>query len=147
MTGIAIEVTGIAEAFLGMRETQRRIASGLSGIALDIGLAAQADTDRRFDSSPPVETGGPVSGGINWPALTEGYLASRPERLGGQIYRDTGELQQSFQILRQSQDEIVYGSNLTKAGRLQELRPIVFAHPALVQTVENIMVAHLVGGF
>ena len=153
MIGFRVDVSGLAEALAGVTETQRRIRAGLSQVAFELATAAQADVDTRFQSAPATETGGPVSGGVNWSPLTPAYLQSHPRRRGGQIYRDTGEFQQSFavnapgNVFESSVGAVTFGSGLVKAGRLNELRPVVFASPELIQTSQNIVAAYVLGAF
>ena len=112
-----------------------QIAQAAPGIRLIL----QADVDRRFQTSPLVETGGTVWGDAEWNPLSTRYLRARPIRIGGQILRDTGELQQSFtaegSVWEVSGETLVFGSALPKAGRLNRDRPIVFWHPYLVGQV------------
>jgi phage gpG-like protein len=108
--------------------------------AAGIRLIIQSDVDQRFDSSPGVSTGGTVWGDEYWAAVQPQYLEYHPRRVGGQLLRDTGELQQSFtaegtSAYAVSGDEIVFGSALPKAGGLNRKRPIVFWHPYLVEQV------------
>jgi hypothetical protein len=105
-----------------------------------IRLIVQADVDQRFDSAPGVETGGTVWGDAYWGAVQPRYLEYHPRRVGGQLLRDTGELQQSFtaegtSMYKVSGDELVFGSALPKAGWLNRDRLIIFWHPRLVEQV------------
>lgn len=105
-----------------------------------IRLIVQADVDQRFDSAPGVETGGTVWGDAYWGAVQPQYLEYHPRRIGGQLLRDTGELQQSFtaegtSINEISGDEFVFGSALAKAGRLHRDRSLIFWHPRLLEQV------------
>ncbi|MEO0538779.1 MAG: hypothetical protein AAF215_33590 [Cyanobacteria bacterium P01_A01_bin.123] len=99
-----------------------------------------ADVDERFNSAPRVRAGGVVYGGVNWPALTDPYLKANPRREGGQVLRDTGELQQSFtgdgQIYNVGKNEIEFGTALPKARGLQRKRPMIFIHDELLEEVE-----------
>jgi hypothetical protein len=105
-----------------------------------IRLIVQADVDRRFAESPSTETGGEVWGGEYWNPLGAKYLQDRPERLGGQILRDTGELQQSFtaeayRVYQVDGEELTFGTALPKAGRLHRDRSLIFWHPVLLEQV------------
>jgi hypothetical protein len=105
-----------------------------------IRLIVQADVDQRFDSSPGVETGGTVWGDAYWKPVQPEYLEYHPRRIGGQLLRDKGELQQSFtaegtSVSEVSGDEMVFGSALPKAGWLNRDRPLIFWHPRLVEQV------------
>lgn len=108
--------------------------------AAGIRLIVQSDVDQRFQSSPLTDTGGTVWGDAYWKPVTPEYLEYHPRRLGGQLLRDTGELQQSFtaegtSVYEVSGDELVFGSALAKAGRLHRDRPIIFWHPRLLEQV------------
>ena len=113
--------------------------------AQGIRLILQADVDQRFQSSPNTETGGQVWGGEQWSPLSRAYLGSHPRRINGQILRDTGELQQSFtaegvSVFEVGDRELVFGSALPKASRLNRDRPIVFWHPVLIEKVADFLV-------
>lgn len=108
--------------------------------AAGIRLIIQADLDQRFQSAPLTETGGTVWGDSYWKPVTPEYLEYHPRRVGGQLLRDTGELQQSFtaegtSVSEVSGDEFVFGSALPKAVRLHRDRPLIFWHPRLVEQV------------
>ena len=139
------------------------IVRALNAVAVDIGqpaIAQQirqtvlADIDERFDSAPGVESGGVVYGGVYWPPLSESYLAKNPRRFGGQILRDTGELQQSFTangaVFEANFQEVVVGTSLPKARGLHfgvfwgreipgRARPIVFIRDQLADDVVEVI--------
>lgn len=122
----------------------------LTQAAAGIRIIIQADVDRRFQSSPLVETGGTVWGDAYWGAVQPEYLEYHPRRVGGQLLRDTGELQQSFtaegtSINEVSGDEFVFGSALPKAGRLNRNRPMIFWHPRLIEQVAEYLGYWLAG--
>lgn len=123
---------------------------GDPAIAREIRQVVLADVDERFATAPSVESGGVVYGGVYWPPLSPSYLAQRPERSGGQILRDTGELQQSFTangaVFQTGPDEVIVGTALPKArglhggvfwgvSRPDLARPIIFVHDALANDV------------
>lgn len=117
-----------------------------------IRLLMQQDADLRFQSAPAVETGGEVYGGVQWRELSESYLAANPRRVGGQILRDTGELQQSltvegspYGIFEATDSEIVFGTALVKAGKLQRDRAFLFWHPILLEKVSSYLVQWIAG--
>lgn len=126
-------------------------ASDIRGQAADgIRLILQEDVDLRFESSPLTETGGIVYGGVQWASLSEAYMAANPRRYGGQILRDTGELQQSFtaygspyQIYDVAESYLVFGSALAKASKLHRKRPIVFWHNLLLEKIATFLVNYL----
>jgi len=147
---------------LGIQIDQRELAGisrllatasiniGQPEIAREIRQVVLADVDERFDRAPGVESGGAVYGGVYWPPLSDSYLAQRPDRVGGQLLRDEGELQQSFTangaIFRSGLNEVIVGTALAKARGLQfgvfwgterpELaRPILFLHEQLADDV------------
>jgi hypothetical protein len=139
-----------------------RVAEELHGIQLraqdiraagaPIRLLLQQDADLRFQSSPATETGGEVYGGVEWKALSESYLAQNPQRFGGQILRDTGELQQSltaeghpFSVFSVSESELVFGTALAKAGRLQRDRPFLFWHTLLLEKIADYLAGYVAG--
>lgn len=128
-------------AIVRVLQSASDINIGDRAISEGIGALVVADVDRRFDSAPRAESGGQVYGGVTWPALSQVYLARNPIRAGGQILRDTGELQQSItgsgKVFKTGNNEVVIGTALPKArglhfgmfwGRLipRLARPILF---------------------
>jgi hypothetical protein len=112
----------------------------VSRFATGINLIVQADVDARFDSAPAVETGGTVWGDAYWKAVRPEYLEYHPRRVGGQLLRDTGELQQSFtaegtRVYEVSDTQFTFGTALPKAARLHRDRPLIFWHPQLIDRV------------
>ena len=117
-----------------------------------IRLLIQEDVDLRFQSSPATETGGEVLGGEYWEALSPEYLLARPIRRNGQILRDTGELLQSmtaagnpYEVFNVTETELVFGTSLAKASRLQRSRPFLFWHPALLEKVAAYIASYING--
>ena len=127
-------------------------AEDLKGAAPAIRLLIQEDVDTRFANAPLTEVGGEVLGGVQWRSLSEAYLAQNPRRYGGQILRDTGELQQSltaeghpYGVFEVTDSEIVFGTALTKASRLQRDRPFIFWHPILLEKIAGYLVRWIAG--
>ncbi|ARV58061.1 hypothetical protein BZZ01_04910 [Nostocales cyanobacterium HT-58-2] len=127
-------------------------ASDITNAGEGIRLILQADVDYRFLHAPATETGGEVYGGERWEALSEAYLVARPERLGGQILRDTGELQQSLtasgspnQVFSVTNTDLIFGTALPKAVGLQKKRPFLFWHPLLIEKVAEYLANYLGG--
>lgn len=117
-----------------------------------IRLLMQEDVDTRFANAPRTEVGGEVYGGVQWRSLSESYLVQNPKRFGGQILRDTGELQQSltaegspYGVFEVTDSEIVFGTALAKASRLQRDRPFIFWHPILLEKIANYLINWIVG--
>lgn len=112
-----------------------------------IRLLMQEDVDLRFQNAPNTMTGGEVYGGGYWRELSEGYLRQRPDRVNGQLLRDTGELLQSmtvsghpYHVFSSTESEIVFGTALGKAQKLQRDRPFLFWHPILLEKVAGFLV-------
>lgn len=145
-----IDVSELVESVKRLAEIEIK-ASDIRGEAANgIRLIMQQDVDIRFESSPPTESGGIVYGGVEWSSLSEAYMMNNPRRYGGQVLRDTGELQQSFtnegspyQIFDVGESFLVFGSALGKASRLQKRRPIVFWHTELIEKVAGFLANYL----
>jgi hypothetical protein len=140
------EIINVTEKLVGIKLKSQDI-SDLSPL---IRLAIQEDVDFRFQNAPSVETGGEVWGGEYWRELSADYLAANPIRLGGQILRDTGELQQSltseghpYNVFEVTNSEVVFGTALLKASRLQRDRPFIFWHPKLLEKIATLLVEYL----
>lgn len=143
---LAIAVERFNNIAIKAEDIQGEAANGIR-------LILQQDVDYRFETAPPTETGGVVYGGVEWSSLSEAYMANNPRRYGGQILRDTGELQQSltneaspYNIYDVGESYLVFGTSLAKAGKLQEKRPFVFWHTALVEKIAGFL-ANYLGGF
>jgi len=115
-----------------------------------LGDTLRQDLRKRFLSSPRVTSGGEVYGGEYWKELSSSYLLQNPHRLGGQIYIDTGRLQESLTLVSHPEqidnlNETIYefGTQVPYFDKLQEARPIIFWHPELEEeiktAVENFM--------
>lgn len=151
---VVVQLKGLKEAIVNLKKMGDRVSGlGVGPVGRDILLAVAADVDQRFLTAPGTGQGGAVWGGQTWPQLSAAYLNRNPRRVGGQLLRDTGELQQSYglggtgNIAIQRPDQIIFGSALPKARGLGNKRPQVFAHPALMEVVGSIIEAHLTGGF
>lgn len=134
----AVTVQGLSEA-IALLDSTTQISDFRKRRAI-IGQILVADVDERFNSAPRVRAGGVVYGGAMWPALSDPYLVANPRREGGQILRDTGELQQSFtgdgKIYNVARNEIEFGTALPKARGLQRKRPMLFIHGELLEEIE-----------
>lgn len=122
-------------------------AKDIAQAAPAIRLMMQEDVDTRFANAPRTEVGGEVWGGVQWRSLSESYLVQNPKRFGGQILRDTGELQQSltseghpYGVFEVSETEIIFGTALGKASRLQRDRPFIFWHPILLEKIADYLI-------
>lgn len=136
------ELSRVSEAISLLQLLPERLPDAAPGMALIV----QADVDRRFDSAPAVETGGTVWGGAYWKAVRPEYLEYHPRRVGGQLLRDTGELQQSFtaegtRVSEVSDSQFIFGTALPKASRLHQDRPLIFWHPVLIEQIAEYVVA------
>ena len=143
---LTIETSDLTAANKKLRSLGNRIKN-IQGAGPGVRLIVQEDVDLRFASAPPTESGGQVLGGEYWSELSESYLARRPDRRNGQIYRDTGELLQSLTAEGSPQnvseylpDGFVFGTALPKAAYLQRARPFLFWHPALLEKVADYLV-------
>ena len=144
------------DALISEFEDIEKRSSNISTIAPVFGAIFQSDVDRRFQSAPSVNQGGVVYGGEIWPRVEEEYLRRNPRRIGGQLLRDTGELQQSFTIGSRgnfydvSNDSVTFGSTLPKArgldsgrGNPRKARPLIFAHDQLADELTNAYIGYV----
>lgn len=92
--GLANDVIAAIDAQVEEDQRQGR-QSPAAEYAEMIRLVAQADVDERFATAPGSH-GGAVYGGEFWVGLSQSYLQKRPDRAGGKLLQDTGELRQSF---------------------------------------------------
>jgi hypothetical protein len=138
-----IDLSELANLNQTIRNLQLK-AEDVSAIAPGVRILLQEDVDLRFNTAPLVDTGGEVWGGAYWKPVQPRYLQHHPERVGGQLLRDTGELQQSFSVGLGSYEvgdsELVFGTVLPKAGRLNGDRPLVYWHPQLLAKVADFIV-------
>ena len=125
-------------------------AADIRGASDGIRLLLQEDVDLRFQNSPSTNTGGEVYGGAYWRELSEAYRRQKPYRRDGQLLRDTGELLQSmtvvghpYNIFSTTESEIVFGTALIKARKLNRGRPFIFWHPILTEKVATFLINYL----
>lgn len=98
----------------------------------------QEDLKLRFASSPDVETGGEVYGGVYWEKLSEVTLKKRK---GGKVLIDSGDLEKSLTVEGDGNNlfevtngtEVMFGSLLPYASRVNADRPFLFWHPILLE--------------
>ena len=144
------------EALISDLEDAQKRASDITPIAPVFGAILQTDVDRRFQSAPSVSSGGTVYGGEIWPRVEEEYLDRNPNRRGGKLLRDTGELQQSFTIGSRgnlydvNNQSLTFGSVLPKArgldsgrGNPKKARSLIFAHDQLADELTDAYVSYI----
>lgn len=148
-----IDFSDLAEAVERLEGIAIRAEDIRGDAANGIRLLIQQDVDYRFETAPGTETGGIAYGGAEWRSLSEAYMIANPRRYGGQILRNTGELQQSlttegspYNISEVGESYLVFGSALAKAGRLNRSRPFIYWHPALLEKVAEFLARYMSGG-
>jgi hypothetical protein len=106
-----------------------------------IGLVVR-DIRTRFLLAPLTQTGGYVLGGVYWRPVQPEYLYKRPERKGGKLLVDTGRLKDTLTNTANAQfyakldgAGLVIGSDLAYAGYQHNMRPIVFQHKNLTESI------------
>ncbi|HEY9657678.1 MAG TPA: hypothetical protein V6C65_04375 [Allocoleopsis sp.] len=109
----------------------------------DIVTMIRDDVKLRFQSSPAPGMGGMVYGDVYWRPLREGYLLNRPDRRSGQILIDSGTLKRSVtedtpeSYTEINEEEIIVGTRVPYAERLQREFPFMFWHPILLDRVSK----------
>lgn len=142
MTDFSIEILGVQGVLDRLAGIQNRAANVTVELSRDTALIIQSEVDEVFNSAPS-SGGGTVYGGRTWVALTDAYLKQRPERQGGQILRDQGELLNSLtvggrkNILRSDSDSITFGTALPKGRGLQNKREFLFVTDGMVDAIAN----------
>jgi phage gpG-like protein len=143
VTEFSVEVLGVQGVLDRLAKIQGRAANVTTELLRDTGLIIQSEVDEVFNSSPGTESGGTVQGGRTWPALTDAYLKQRPDRRGGQILRDTGELLGSLtvggkrNILTANSDTLTFGTALPKGRGLQKKREFLFVTDSMTSAIAN----------
>lgn len=149
---LSITSTNLDKLQAQFNEIERRgadVSLAIDGVA---GLVSE-DVALRFAGSPSVETGGTVWGGVVWLPLTEYTLRLRPDRKGGKLLIDTHKLELSFikgnpdNIATSTRsNEMVFGTRVPYAAKLQKKRPIIFWHDILYKKVLDYLQAWIVNG-
>lgn len=149
---LSITSTNLDKLQAQFKEIERRggdVSLAIDGVA---GLVSE-DVGLRFAGSPSVETGGTVWGGVVWLPLTEYTLRLRPDRKGGKLLIDTHKLELSFikgnpdNIATSTRsNEMVFGTRVPYAAKLQKKRPIIFWHDILYKKVTDYLQAWIVYG-
>lgn len=141
MTEFSIEIQGVERVLANLAALEQRAERVTIELARDTGLIIQSEVDRVFESAPSTTSGGTVYGGKTWPSLTEAYLKRRPDRAGGQLLRDTGELLSSLtvdgkgNVLRSDSNSITFGTALPKGRGLRQKREFLFVTDGMVDAI------------
>lgn len=147
-----IQIEGVAEALGDLEAIQGRIKSVVPDLARDTALIVQGEVDEIFNSAPSTTSGGSVYGGKTWSRLTDAYLAQRPDRIDGQIYRDTGALLNSLSLGEEGNifdsdgSSVTFGTSLPKAGPLNKQREFLFPTDAMVESIAALWKHYIVTG-
>ena len=87
----------------------------------------------RFRNAPGVSISGMTDDGVTWDALSDNYLKSRPDRVGGQQLIDSRELMYSVstpgynnQQIDISGNQITLRVTLDYAAKVNQKRPYLF---------------------
>ena len=145
-----IQITGLNEARQQIQSIVTR-AQNLTPIADAVYQAVQKDVAQRFASAPGVRATATVFGGVTWEQLTDAYIKSA-KREGGTQLKITGDLERQFQkgqtnnVAESTANSITFGAESAKASGLHSKRPIIVAHPELVQDVNQILAGYVTTG-
>ena len=148
---LKIEATGINEAIAAIQGIVKR-ASDVRSHASTEAKIIEGQIQRTFSSSPPTTQTAAVYGGVTWQRLSEQYLRQVPRRRGGKTLIDTGATRDSFKlgkrnnIFKTNGSTVEFGSSEPKAAWNQPTRPMVFAHPAMVEAVIAGRIKYILGG-
>jgi phage gpG-like protein len=138
-----------------MVEPHKKMAERLEDmtpIARDLADIVRDDIDLRFRSSPATEVGGEVHGGVYWDKLTDYTFSLHPERRGGKVLIDTGELYRDSISEGQGNRYRIDGREFTfeltskKAVENQAKRPIAIVHDDLLRKVAKAQVKFVLEG-
>ncbi len=134
-----LNINGIDEFAAALDEIANTKAVDFTDVADSVQQVFLEDAKLRFDSSPAVESGGEVYGGVYWAALARSTLKLRA---GGKILIDSGDLERSLtadgdanNIFEIDGTEIIFGSLLPYASDVNKTRPFLFWHPLLLDKV------------
>ena len=155
---VSISTKDISKLQKRIEKISRKVAS-LDSLLLRLQPIVMEDVEMRFKTSPPVEEGGKVHGGVYWKALSS-YTIKLNNRQGGKILINTGELMRSltmqgnsYNIARVEDNSLIFGTrhshgekhqppeinnlasldnmeNHVKAGEVP-MRPYIFFHDEL----------------
>lgn len=148
---LTAQTEGINEAIAAIQSMVKR-ASDVRPHANAEATIIEGQIQRTFGSSPSTTATAAVYGGVTWQRLSEQYLRQVPRRRGGRTLIDTGALRDSFKlgkrnnIFKTGGSTVEFGSSDPKAAWNQPTRPMVFAHPAMVEAVINGRVKYILGG-
>ena len=145
---ISFEVSGLDNINAAFSEAEGR-AGNMEWIAEQLAKAVRDDINTRFLTSPATLTGGIAYGNIEYAKLSNYALLRNPQRAEGQIHIDTGKLWKG--AVTPGTENLFYtdgdtfffqltGENVTE---LQNLRPIVFWHEALLDQLSQIYTENL----
>lgn len=102
----------------------------------------------RFRNAPGVSITGMTDDGIMWDALSENYLKSRPDRIGGQQLIDSKELMYSAstpgynnQQIDISGNQITFRITLDYADKVNKKRPYLFLSNNTIRQIVDYIIA------
>ena len=125
-----IKLTGIEEI---TKKLEKLSKDQIQDIKDDITRIIMQSEEIRFRNAPGVRIDGLVDDGVEWKALSDGYLKNRPDRVGGQQLIDTKELMYTVstpgynnQQIDISGNSIVFRITLDYADNVNKERPYLF---------------------
>ena len=102
----------------------------------------------RFRNAPGVSITGMTEDGIMWDALSEKYLKSRPDRVGGQQLIDSKELMYSVstpgynnQQIDISGNQITFRVTLDYAAKVNDKRPYLFLSSNTIRQIVDYIIS------
>ena len=141
---IKITSTGLDKLTAQIEMAQDRIGD-LDQVSDQVAQIIRDDINTRFILSPATTSGGMAYGGIEYKKLSNMAFRQNPRRLTGQIHIDSGTLWRGAitpgakNVYYTDGDTFFFELTGENVDELQQLRPIVFWHPELLEKIAKVV--------
>lgn len=139
-----VEITGLDEITEKLDKLSKNQVQDIKDDIVQIIMQAE---EVRFRNAPGVSITGMTEDGVTWDALSEGYLKSRPDRVGGQQLIDSKELMYSVstpgynnQQIDISGNQISFTVTLDYAGKANKDRPYLYLSSNTIRQIVDYII-------
>jgi len=138
------EITGLDEITEKLEKLSKNQVQDIKDDIVQIIMQAE---EIRFRNAPGVSINGMTDDGVTWDALSESYLKSRPDRVGGQQLIDSKELMYSVstpgynnQQIDISGNQITFRITLDYAAKVNKDRTYLYLSSNTIRQIVDYIV-------
>ena len=139
------EITGLDEITEKLEKLSKNQVQDIKDDIVQIIMQAE---EIRFRNAPGVSINGMTEDGITWNALSDNYLRSRPDRVGGQQLIDSKELMYAVstpgynnQQIDISGNQITFRITLDYAAKVNKERPYLFLSNNTIRQIVDYIIS------